>query len=116
MRSASAATPANRVLNMLKAILNHAYDEGHVANRDAWGRKLKPFRTSVRRVCATCRWREAQRLVNAAEPDFRALVRAALETGARYSELTRMTVADFNLDAGTVAVLKVRPERAGTSS
>jgi hypothetical protein len=35
---------ANRVLTMLKAALNHAYDEGHVANRDAWGRKLKPFR------------------------------------------------------------------------
>ena len=35
---------ANRVLMMLKAALNQAYDEGHVANRDAWGRKLKPFR------------------------------------------------------------------------
>jgi len=35
---------ANRVLTMLKAALNHAYDEGHVSNRDAWGRKLKPFR------------------------------------------------------------------------
>jgi hypothetical protein len=35
---------ANRVLTMLKAALNHAYDEGHVVNRDAWGRKLKPFR------------------------------------------------------------------------
>ena len=35
---------ANRVLTMLKAALNHAFDEGHVDNRDAWGRKLKPFR------------------------------------------------------------------------
>src|SRR5262249_50357419 len=35
---------ANRVLTMLKAMLNHSYDEGHVSNRDAWGRKLKPFR------------------------------------------------------------------------
>ena len=35
---------ANRVLTMLKAALNHAYDEGHVGNHDAWGRKLKPFR------------------------------------------------------------------------
>ena len=32
---------ANRVLTMLKAALNHAYDEGHVPNRDAWGRKLE---------------------------------------------------------------------------
>jgi hypothetical protein len=35
---------ANRVLNYLKAILNHAYDEELVANRDAWGRRLKPHR------------------------------------------------------------------------
>jgi hypothetical protein len=34
---------ANRVLTMLKAALNHAYDEGHVASRDAWGRRLAPF-------------------------------------------------------------------------
>src|SRR5262245_61926770 len=34
---------ANRVLTMLKAALNHAYDEGHVPNRDAWGRRLAPF-------------------------------------------------------------------------
>ena len=34
---------ANRVLTVLKAALNHAFDEGHVANRDAWGRRLKPF-------------------------------------------------------------------------
>ena len=31
-------------MRLLKAALNHAYDEGHVPNRDAWGRKLKPFR------------------------------------------------------------------------
>ena len=28
---------ANRVLTMLKAALNHAYDEGHVSNRDGMG-------------------------------------------------------------------------------
>jgi integrase len=47
---------------------------------------------------------EAKRLINAADPDFRNLVRAALFTGARYSELARMTVADFHLDSGTVAI------------
>jgi hypothetical protein len=36
---------ANRVLTVLKAALNHAFDEGVVSNRDAWGRKLKPFRS-----------------------------------------------------------------------
>jgi hypothetical protein len=36
---------------MLKAALNHAYDEGHVADRDAWGRRLAPFeKVEVARV------------------------------------------------------------------
>jgi len=95
---------ANRVLTMLKAALNHAYDEGHVENRDAWGRKLKPFKNvEVARV-RYLSIAEAERLINASDPDFRPLVRAALETGARYGELVRLEVQDFNPDAGTVAI------------
>ena len=47
---------------------------------------------------------EAERLINACEPDFRALVRAGLETGCRYGELTRLEVCDFNPDASTLAI------------
>jgi integrase len=47
---------------------------------------------------------EARRLVNACDPDFRPLVQAALVTGARYSELTRLTASDFNPDVGTVGI------------
>jgi integrase len=98
---------ANRVLTMLKASLNHAFDEGHVPNRDAWGRKLKPFRNvEVARV-RYLTIAEAQRLINACDPEFRALVRAALETGCRYGELIRLEIHDFNADAGgTVAIRK----------
>jgi integrase len=39
-------------------------------------------------------------------PTFRPLVRAALETGCRYGELTRLEVQDFDPDAGTVAILQ----------
>jgi integrase len=103
---------ANRVLTMLKAALNHAYDEGHVPSRDAWGRKLKPFRdVEVARV-RYLQVAQAQRLMNAADPDFRPLLRAALETGARYSELTRWEVADFNADAGTLAIRKSKSGKA----
>jgi integrase len=34
------------------------------------------------------------------------LVQAALETGCRYSELTRLEVHDFNHDAGSIAIRK----------
>jgi integrase len=47
---------------------------------------------------------EAARFINAADEDFRKLVRGALESGARYGELSEMLVADFNSDAGTLSV------------
>jgi integrase len=103
---------ANRVLTYLKAMLNHAYDEGHVSNRDAWGRKLKPFRdVEVARV-RYLTVAEAARLINASDQEFRPLVRAALETGARYGELTRLEVSDFNVDAGTLTIRKSKTGKA----
>jgi integrase len=100
---------ANRILTVLKAALNHAWKAGHVASDDAW-RRVKPFK-----AVETARVRyfssvECVRLVNACEPAFRNLVRAALLTGCRYSELTKMLVADFNADAGVVTV---RENKAG---
>jgi integrase len=47
---------------------------------------------------------ECRRLLQGCDPKFGALVRAALETGARYGELTRLVVADFNADVGTVTI------------
>jgi integrase len=99
---------ANRVLTMLKAALNHAFDEGHVANRDAWGRKLKPFHNVEMARVHYLDVRQAERLVNGADEDFRPLVRAALETGCRYGELVRLEVADFNPDGGTLTIRKAK--------
>jgi integrase len=103
---------ANRVLTILKAALNHAFDEGHVANRDSWGRKLKPFHNvEVARV-RYLSVDDARRLMNACDPEFRPLVRAALETGSRYGELTRLEVQDFNPDGGTVSIRKSKSGKA----
>jgi integrase len=97
---------ANRVLTILKASLNHAYDEKHASTNDAWGRRVKPFRdvevARIRYLSVV----EAQRLLNVCYPEFRLLVRAALETGCRYGELTRLEAHDFNPDAGTVNIRK----------
>jgi integrase len=97
---------ANRVLTMLKAALNHAYDEKHVATRDAWGRRLEPFRNVDVARLRYLTVAEAERLINACAPDFRQLVRAGLETGCRYGELIRLQVGDFNPEAGTLAIRK----------
>ena len=49
---------------------------------------------------------EAQRLLNACDPEFRLLVRGALETGARYGELCRLECGDYNPDSGTIYIRK----------
>jgi integrase len=103
---------ANRMLTILKAALNHAFDEGKVANNSAWGRRVKPYRGVDAARARYLSKDEAARLINAAAPDFKLLVRGALETGARYSELARLVVADFNPDAGT---LHVRKSKSGKS-
>jgi integrase len=97
---------ANRVATILRAALNHAYHEEHVANDGAWGRKFKLFRNVAAARVRYLSIAEAQRLFNAAAPDFKPLVRAALETGCRYGELIRLEVRDYNADAGTVLISK----------
>jgi integrase len=103
---------ANRVLTILKAVLNFAYDEGYVASRDAWSRKLKPFPgVSAARV-RFLSVGEAARLVNACDPDFGLLVRAGLETGCRYSELGRLVMSDFAPDHATLTIRKSKSGKA----
>jgi integrase len=93
----------NRTWTVLRAALNHAFSEGNIASDLAW-RKVRPFKgveaARVRHLSVA----EAKRLINACDPDFRLLVEAALQTGARYGELVRLTIADFDPDSGTINV------------
>ena len=103
---------ANRVLTILKAALNSSFDEGHVGSNNAWGRRLKPFRQVDVARTRFLSVAEAKRLTNACDPDFRNLVMAGLCTGARFGELARLTVADFNGDAGTLAIWRSKGGQA----
>jgi integrase len=94
---------ANRMLATLKSALNMAFREGKVSVDVAW-RRVQLFKNVIRARTRYLSLAECERLLNAADPDFRLLVRGALETGARYSELCRMVCGDFNPDAGTVHV------------
>jgi integrase len=94
---------ANRTLTVLKAALNRAWREGKVASDAEW-RRVEPFENVDAARVRYLTIAEAKRLLNASELDFRKLVQAALETGARYGELAALTVADFNPDAGTVGI------------
>jgi hypothetical protein len=64
----------NRIFAILRAALNHAYDEKRVSSNDAWGRRVKPFRGVDGKRDRILTIAEAQRLINACEPSFRDLV------------------------------------------
>lgn len=100
---------ANRVLTVLKAALSLAYRDGRVQSDDAW-RRVKPFPNVDAPRVRYLTDDEAVRLVNACDPDLRALVTAALLTAMRYSELARLRTADFDADAG---VLHIREAKGG---
>ncbi|MCJ2082444.1 tyrosine-type recombinase/integrase [Methylobacterium sp. J-090] len=102
---------ANRTLTLLKAALNWAYQHQLVESDRAW-RLLKPFRDTgaarVRFLDAS----EQQRLLNTTEGELRDLVAAALMTGARFGELARLTVRDYDRANGTIFVEKSKNGRA----
>ena len=101
---------ANRNLTVLKAALNHAWQGGKITGSDEAWRKVKPFRGADAARVRYLQIDECTRLLNACEPDFRRLVRGALVTGARYGELCRADVRDFNPDS---ASLLVRESKGG---
>jgi integrase len=94
---------ANRILKILKGGLNRAWRDGKIPSDAAW-RRVEPFEGVESARVRYLTLAEARRLINAAEPDFRTLVEGALQTGARYGELVRFVVSDFNTDSGTIAV------------
>ena len=92
---------ANRIFTPLKAALNRAFNEGKVAEDIAW-RRVKPFsKVSVARIRYFTPT-EVNRLLATAEPWFRAVMQAALFTGARWSEIFAMKVRDVDLQSGTI--------------
>jgi integrase len=101
---------ANRVLAVLRAILNKAFHDGLVADDISW-RQVKAFpRVNEARIRFLTD-AESLRLVNACPPDLRALVRGALQSGCRYGELVALRVRDVNLDTGTVYIAESKSGR-----
>ena len=92
---------ANRIFTPLKAALNRAFNEGKVPDDTAW-RRVRPFKKVSAARVRYFTPNEVSALLVSAEPWFRAVIQAALFTGARWSELHRMKVRDVDLRSGTV--------------
>ena len=100
---------ANRNLSVLKAALNHAWENGNADNAEIW-RRVRPFKGVEAATVRYLTEAEARCLLGACAPDFRRLVRGALLTGCRYGELTRLVASDFEREAG---VITIRLSKAG---
>lgn len=85
---------ANRCLMILKAALNHAFNEDMVDDDTAW-RKVQPFRDVERPSERFLTADECKRIVNSCENGFQNLVQGALVTGMRYGELAQLRTKDF---------------------
>lgn len=92
---------ATRNWHGLKAVLNHAFNAKKVASDAEW-KRIKALKDIDKSRGGFLSENECQRLINAADPEFRPLVRAGLFTGARYGSLCKLRVRDFDADAGTV--------------
>ena len=103
---------ANRTLGVFKAILSKAADDELIAPRGVWV-DVKPFRLADKPVERFLTTVESERLLNAAPADLRALVRAALLTGCRYSELANLRAADVTIEreAGRVYVREAKSSK-----
>lgn len=100
---------ANRILTVLKAALNYAYENSHAKNADAW-RRVKPFRgvdaPKVRHLSED----ECARLINECSGDLKMLVQGALLTGCRFGELSNLRTKDYSPEGGCILI---RDSKAG---
>ncbi len=102
---------SNRTLTILKAALNTARTERWVVcPPDAW-ELVKPYRDVEEARQEYLQPKDQTRLLNAIqEPDFKRLVAGAMATGARYGDLCRMKVGDFD-PSGTGSVFFPNPKQ-----
>lgn len=108
-RRARKAT-ANRVLTVLKAMLNKAAEDGKVSPGGPWTR-IKAFKRVDEARLRYLTGAEASRLVNACPKDLRQLVRGALLTGARFGELVALRVVDMDAKTGRIYIAESKSGR-----
>ena len=97
---------ANRVLSMVKALLNHALRDpaNGITDDHAW-RLVKPYHGVATPRATHFSEAQARALIEATpDKDFADLLTAGFLTGARYGELIASSVRDFDQEARTLSV------------
>ena len=92
---------ANRVLNILKAVFNLAYEDKLIGNKAAWD-TVKPFEDVGEARKLYLEDEQVKNYLKATEGAFEALCRACVLTGNRVGSLTGALVKDFDKKEGTL--------------
>lgn len=91
----------NRILTMLKAGLNLAFSNEVIGTDKAW-KHVKPFNDVGEARKVFLDESQSKRLLGKTKGNFHDLIKSALLTGARYSELTKAVVSDLDIQQGTL--------------
>jgi integrase len=103
---------ANRNLTVLRAALGRSLMDGKVAcNGLAW-RLVRSFKGVGQARTRILSDEESRKLVSACSADFKLLVQAALFSGARYSEIARLRVDDFDQNSGTLLIAVSKSDKS----
>jgi integrase len=94
---------ANRILTILKAALNKAYENQRVPSDRAW-KTVKPFEKVGKARTLFLTEKQVSQLLDKAEGALYKLCRAGVLTGARYGELAQLRVSDFDQKQGTLHI------------
>lgn len=97
---------ANRVLSMVKALLNHAMrDQSHGLKDDSPWRFVRPFNQVSKPRDIRYTNEQVLKLINSAnDPSVANLIKAAFLTGARYGEMMESLVSSVDFAAKTWTV------------
>ncbi len=100
-------------MHKIKTALNRAELDGDITTDAAW-RRVAPFRNVDAPKIRYLSQQEVVRLVKACDPDLKPLVQAAVLSGCRYGELTRLKVSDFSAGSGSLYIAESKSGKART--
>jgi integrase len=102
---------ANRIFNDLAAALNRAFKRRDEITSNAAWHKVEKFSDAAKAKEEFLTVDEVQKVLNACDKDFRALVFAAIATGCRYNELATMTVANYNAPNKSITLVQHKTQK-----
>jgi len=103
---------ANRILTIVKAALNFAWEEDKLPETiPTYWKKVSPFKLGDDAPPRMLDTDEITRLLNAAPPELRTVLTGALLTGARYGELKAMKVGASNHEGTPDAIYQSKTRK-----